>query len=242
MVDNIQSYRGRQHEFRTLAGMLALVIAGYLLFVWPQTENYEISDSRCNDLNSLWKEAYSKEFRFSDNWPSGKFKCLSPTSGMAQALHFLATTNFVQPEGQKFDFYQWVRKLNPVFEKGLMLNSAGLSDITEKRIALSTIILEKNNPVEIANVIIHEVRHLEEGFNSHVPCTRDWALTCDQRLNDDPFEGGAYNFNMVFLHHVRQFSDADDTSKRRARKLMQPIFEKRFNLISPKDREKYGLD
>ena len=161
---------------------------------------------------------------------------------MAQALHLLSTTSFSQPDGQEFDFVKWIKDQNPVFEKGLMLNSAGLSKISDKKITVSTIILEKNNPVEIANVIVHEVRHLEEGFNSHVPCTRDWTLRCDQRLEDNPLEGGAYNYNMVFLHHIRQFSDADEASKRRAKRLMQTIFEKRFNLINPKHRELYGVD
>ena len=102
-----------------------------------------------------------------------------------------------------------------------MFGSAGLSHFADGLLELNAQVLERNNPVEIANIIIHELRHLDQGFNSHVPCKRFPDSICDLRLEENPINGGAYNYNILFLHHLRQYSDADRQTKRRAKKLMQ---------------------
>ncbi|MEM9279194.1 MAG: hypothetical protein AAGA76_11525 [Pseudomonadota bacterium] len=219
------------------------MIGGYFVFIWPNIENFEISDAHGSELNRLWQEEYSRDFRFSDNWEKGSFNCLSQESGMVQGLHLLAKTNFHTPDDvEQIDFYKWVQNLDLEFDVRPMLRLAGRSEFATRHVFMNSIVLAENNPVEIANIIIHEARHIEEGFNSHVVCIKDTERLCDQRLEADPSTGGAYNYNVLFLHHIRQYSDASAQNKRRAKKLMQEIFDGRFNSVNPDDRTKYGLD
>jgi len=83
---------------------------------------------------------------------------------------------------------------------------------------------------------------LQEGFNSHVPCRISEHGFCDEALLTNPLDGGAYNYNFLLYHHIRQYSDASPANKRRAKRLMRETFEKRFNFKSADAAETYDLD
>lgn len=243
MIKRIQIFVRRYPELRTLFGMAVFIIAIYMLFVRPNTENYEISDQRCLELNSLWSQKYRAEFEFSEDFGNSDFECPSITSGIVQGLHLLETTRFHSQEGSSaLDFYSRIKAINPKFETRPMLNLGGSAVFESNQITLNLEILHKNVPIEIANILVHEARHLEEGFNSHVKCRLDRERLCDAQLEKDPSTGGAYNHNILFLHQILEYSNADRQTKNRAKKLMQNIFDTRFNAVNPGDREKFGID
>lgn len=132
----------------------------------------------------------------------------------------------------EFDFYAWARRVKPVFKKRDTLAFSGTANFADNSIDISTFKLNENDVVSIANIIVHELRHLEEGFNSHVPCARIANATCDMKLERNPFEGGAYNYNVAYLYRLIEYGDITRSQRFSARRLLELIFKERFNIIS----------
>lgn len=242
MVGNLNRQKANKSELQSLVIFFGILAIFYMVFVLPQIDDFQLSDQKCEELNRLWLTKYQDDFDFSAEWPIDEFDCLSEDSGMARALHFLDTLIIEPPEGEPaVDFYEWAKSLKPRFNKRIMRQFAGYSFLENNQIDLNAITLGQNNPVQIAGIIIHELRHLEEGYNSHVPCKNNPLLTCDALLEEQPQQGGAYNYNVYFYHQVRQFSNASSYEKKLARQLMQTTFDEKINSTSANDRQRYDV-
>ena len=227
-------------SFLIFLACLTIFLAGFSLYY---KDDFTLSDMECSELNDLWQTKYRKDFKFADTWKDGIFACKSQEARMAQAIYFLDTTKFVLPDGTTgFDFYTWLKKIDPQFGKKWMSNYAGMSIFESNQLNISIDMLIMGNPVAIAGIIIHEARHLEEGYNSHVACFNDKELRCDSRLEKNLNIGGAYSYNMYYYDHLRKYSDAGRGAKRIAKERMQYIFDHKFNSVGPKDRQIYDLD
>lgn len=243
MYDPLGRHKAQSKEMRSFLiflTCLAIFLGGFSLYY---KDDFVLNDKECAVLNHLWQTKYHKDFRFAGSWESGIFACKSQDARMAQAIYFLDTTKFVLPDGTTgIDFYAWLKKIDPQFGKKWMSNYAGMSVFEDNQLNISIDMLAQENPVIIAGIIVHEARHLEEGYNTHVACTNDTELTCDSRLEKNLNIGGAYSYNMYYYDHLRKYSNAGRAAKRIAKERMQYIFDHKFNSVDPKDRQKYDLD
>jgi len=242
MIGDLNRQRANKRELKSLLLFFATLAAIYVFFVVPKMEDFSLSAGECDELNHLWQAKYRTDFEFTD-WPVEEFDCLSEDSGMARALYFIDTLEIHAPDdATKIDFYEWAKGIKPHFNKRPMIALAGSSLFERNEITINSAILLKNNPVEIAGTLIHELRHLDEGYNSHVACAKNPAKACDARLEENPLSGGAYNYNFLFYHQVREFSNASAFEKKLARQLMQETFDEKFNDTPANARTRYDLD
>lgn len=242
MIGDLNRQRSNRREFKSLLLFFVTLAAIYVFFVMPKVNDFSLSERQCNTLNHLWQTKYRTDFEFTD-WPVKEFDCLSESSGMARALHFIDTLQIYPPDDEaKIDFYEWAKGIKPRFNKRPMVTLAGSSLFERNEITINSAILLKNNPVEIAGTLIHELRHLDEGYNSHVACAKSPTKACDARLEENPLSGGAYNYNFLFYHQVREFSNASAFEKKLARHLMQETFDEKFNATPANARTRYDLD
>ena len=243
MYDPLGRHKAQRKEMRSLLIFLiclAVFLAGFSLYY---KDEFTLGNKECAALNHLWQTKYHKDFRFADTWEDGTFTCKSQDARMAQALYSLDTTKFILPDGTAgFDFYAWLKKIDPQFGKKWMPDFAGMSIFEDNQLNISIDMLAQENPIAIAGIIIHEARHLEEGYNSHVACTNDTNLSCDSRLEKNLNVGGAYSYNMYYYDHLRKYSNASRAAKRVAKKRMQYIFDNKFNDVDEEDRQAYDLD
>jgi len=243
MFDPNARQNNARTELRSLVILAGVLVAIFVFFIRPETGDFGLSSDHCAELNRLWKTKYRRDFTFSAGWAADPFECNSPESGMARALKFIDELR-IRPQAGKesFDFYRWAVARKAVFSRELLFTRMGKTTFGGRQIALSDNVLAQNNTLEIASVIMHELRHLEEGRNSHVPCAHGRKGACDDKLEAAPRWGGAYNFNIYFLHQIRQNSNASPFHKRLARTQMQTIFDNRFNQIPSGAAEEYDLD
>ena len=236
-----QHNRSEMRTLLLLGGLLAVI---YLVFIRPEQLDLTISEGECSALNKLWQEKYQSEFRVADNWSADAFPCMSKQSGFVRALLFLDDLEIEQAAdggGGRVDFYDRLKRSGAVIERRLLFSQSGRTLFGQNTIVLGDITLDANDPVEIAGVLMHELRHLEQGVNTHVPCVREPRQSCDAQLLARPQDGGAYNFGFYFLHLVRQHSNASARDKRLAQRHMQKIFDGRFNTTPAGAREFYDL-
>ncbi|MEM8650480.1 MAG: hypothetical protein AAGF54_08130 [Pseudomonadota bacterium] len=228
-----------RREFRFL--VLSAIFLAALIWFLP-TSYFDLSREDCQKLQKLAEDEYFQEFQFDESWSFEDFTCNSHESAILNALQFLKTTQFQLPDEERdFDFYEWIKGRNPTFTKREILAFSGIARIEENRIEISTIKLDEADPVSIANILIHETRHLEEGFNSHVRCKKDPQKSCDVRLEEDPFDGGAYNYNVIYLHRLIEYGHVSRSERYSAEQLMALILENQFNHISPQSLAKYQV-
>jgi len=241
--DPLGRHKTQRKEIRSFLVFLACLVISLAGFSLYYKDEFALNDKECAALNHLWQIKYRKDFRFADTWEDGAFACKSQEARMAKAMYFIDTTKFVLPDGTAgFDFYAWLKKIDPQFGKKWMSNFAGISVFEDNQLNISIDKLMTDNPVAIVGIIIHEARHLEEGYNSHVACANDAKLNCDSRLEKNLNAGGAYSYNMYYYDHLRKYSDAGRRVKRIAKQRMQYIFDHKFNDVDAKDRQAYGLD
>lgn len=221
---------------------LLIYVICIAVFIWflPSGDS-ELSTQKCNELYKLGEEKYSKDFKFDETWNFAEFQCNSHEAAMLSALNFLETVKTNLPKDEiDFDFYQWARQVKPVFTKRRIIGFSGIAYYNENNIHISTLKLEENDVVSIANIIVHELRHLDMGVNSHVPCQRLQNATCDMVLEENVFDGGAYNYNVAYLHRLIAFSDISSAQSFSARRLLGLILENRINFIPTDQRQKYS--
>ena len=243
MYDPMAAHRGMKKELRGLGFFALALLTAYIVFVYPHTHDFETSDLQCSELNAFWIDKARKDFAFSPAWDEGTFDCPSKEAGMARALHFISRLDGpMEGKQPRQSFYEWAKDLKPVFNTRILYGLAGRARFDERAIDLSPLLLTKNNWINIAGVLIHELRHLEQGFNSHVPCTANADNVCDAKLGPDPAQGGAYSYNVLFFHHVRQSPATSAYEKRLARDELKTLIQKRFNTISPAARKRFGAD
>ena len=240
MTDHRARFNHNRSELRTLLVLGAFLAAVFIYFVQPERLDLTLSDSQCAELNQQWKVTFQKDFNFTDSWKRGEFECPSTHSGLARALLFLQELEIQGSE--EINFYQRLRQSSGKLHRDLLFSKAGRAIFADRRIIVNDLVLADNNPVQVAGVLLHEMRHLEEGANTHVPCKRDSAKICDAALLDQPQKGGAYNFNIYFLDLVRQRSNASDLHKKLARRDMQKIFDTHFNTLPEGAAKRYDLD
>jgi len=226
------------NELRFL--LICAIFLGSVIWFLPSTD-YELTQSECDKLIKLGNEKYRKDFEFDSSWDFEKPLCNSPEITVLNALYFLDTTVTLLPsDEQEFDFYDWAKQLKPILRRQDILAFSGVANFEENSIAISNHELEKTNPVSLSNIFIHELRHLEQGFNSHVPCVRHEQLTCDARLEENLFEGGAYNYNVAYLHRLISYSAITRSQKYSATNLLSNVLETKINAISNEARDKYA--
>ncbi len=243
MYDPNARLKAQKSEQRKMLLFFGFVAAFFLFFNWSEREDFTVSDAECEVLNHLWSDKYQQDFSFSDNWAAAPFECNSKQSGMVRALKFIDDLDGDAGEQtNQFSFYQWARSQKPVFNKQLLFSLMGRTLFADRTIIISDGALIENNPVAVAGILVHELRHLEQRFNSHVPCLSDPKITCDAKLEPEPETGGAYSFNMYFYHHIRQSANASRFEKKLARKQMQVIFDKRFNQVPAGSAQKFDLN
>ncbi|MEP1209291.1 MAG: hypothetical protein ABJM29_05665 [Rhizobiaceae bacterium] len=236
-----KSNRSELRNLLLLSGFLAVI---FYVFVQPERLDLTLSDDQCQQLNHQWQTKYQSDFTFSESWKRDEFDCPSVRSGLVRGLQFLDQLQ-IQPTagaGRGVDFYQRLQRQSPVLHRDLLFSRAGRARFDDRRVTLNDLVLADNNPLQVASILVHEMRHLEEGINTHVPCQRDRSMVCDAALIDDPQNGGAYNFNIYFLHLVRQHSNASAFHKKLAQRQMQTIFNNHFNQLPPDAAEKYQLE
>jgi len=243
MHDPLAAQKGARQELRSLLKFAVLLAAVFLVFVYPNTDDFSISETRCEQLNHFWKNELQQEFRFTDDWESGPFTCPSREADITRALQFISRMEVTMSGRQPaLTYYAWVKQQSVTFGRAILFGLAGRTDFEKRRIDVSPMILDKHNWVKIAGIIIHELRHLEQGVNTHVPCRKDPAKSCDMRLADKPSQGGAYSYNILFFDQVRNSAATTRYEKKLAEREMVSILESRFNVIGPEDFARYGLD
>ncbi|NKB53488.1 MAG: hypothetical protein GKR97_14920 [Rhizobiaceae bacterium] len=234
MYDPQARQKRNRSELRSLVLFIGTLLLVFVIFVQPVRFDLSVSNSQCQQLNKLWRDKYQTEFEYSKAWNRAEFECPSIVSGLVGALNFLENLDIQQsakPE-QGGDFYRRLKRQSPLLDHDLLFSHAGNTVFETRQITLNNIVLADNNPVQIAGILMHEMRHLEEGINTHVPCQREPEKSCDAVLLDGPEQGGAYNFNIYFLHLVRHYSNASELHRKLARREMQTIFDVRFNQMS----------
>ena len=219
--------------------MICVVFFGAVIWFLPSTD-FEPTQSQCDKLIKLGNEKYRKDFEFDNSWNFEKPLCNSPEIKVLNALHFLDTTVTLLPSAeQELDFYDWAKQLKPILRRQDILAFSGVANFEENSIAISNLELEKTNPVSLSNILIHELRHLDQGFNSHVPCLKLRNTTCDSRLEENLFEGGAYNYNVAYLHRLIAYSTISRGQVYSAENLLNKILETKINAISTEAMNKY---
>ncbi len=231
-----KSNRTTLRSLLLLGGFLAVI---FVVFVQPQRLDLSLSKAECETLNQDWQNQYQAGFTYSSTWSSGVFECPSAESGLVRALRFLQKLEFQAPH--EANFYQRLKRQSPVLDRDILFSRAGKASFEDRRITLNDRVLVDNDPVQIAGILLDEMRHLEEGKNTHVPCRREPSKMCDPSLLDDPQKGGAYNFNIYFLDLVRHHSNASTLHKKLARRDMQKIFETFFNSLPDNAAQRYQL-
>ena len=240
MTDHRARLNHNRSELRTLLLLGAFLAAVFVFFVQPERLDLTLSDAQCAALNQQWKTKFQEDFNFTNSWKREEFECPSTHSGLVRALQFLQELD-IQGSAE-INFYQRLRQGSGELHRDLLFSKAGRAIFSDRRIIVNDLVLVENNPVQIAGVLLHEMRHLEEGVNTHVPCKRDSTKICDAELLDQPQEGGAYNFNIYFLDLVRQRSNASEFHKKLARRDMQKILNAHFNKLPEGAAERYDLD
>lgn len=233
MSDSKNVQRQVKSEFRFLLWLAAVLGIGYLVFVYPHTNDFSISDSECRDLEAYWSESLQRKFQPGDGWKNvDPLTCPSVEASFAKAMRFIETVDLdIAGRAPAKTYFDWATDLKPVFGQAPLFGLAGRTRFEQRAIDISPILMDKANWVQIAGVIVHELRHLEQGINTHVPCVAETGMTCDRRLDLDPMRGDAYSYNILFLHQVRQSSIATSYEKKLAEREMQSIIDKRFNEI-----------
>lgn len=228
-------HRQVKSELRFLVFSAIALAVGYFVFVYPHTNDFGISDKECEELTRYWKSGAEREFQLGDGWKDfNALTCPSNKASLLKSIRFIERLELdIAGKEAAITYHQWAVNLKPLFAQSPLFGLAGRTRFDERIIDLSPILLEKANWVQIAGVIVHELRHLEQGINTHVPCRADSGLTCDRRLDLNPQTGDAYSYNMLFLHQVRLSSTATRYEKTLAKREMQRIFDVRFNQVDP---------
>ncbi|MEM9332218.1 MAG: hypothetical protein AAGA53_12895 [Pseudomonadota bacterium] len=243
MYDPLASQKGARQEVRFLLKLIVVLILGYWILVYPFTDDFDVSQAQCRELGEFWKSDVQSDFRFSDTWDFQKFACPSRESSFLRALHFIAKMkDTMHGRAAGKTYYAWAKQLSPQFDRQILFGLAGKTLFDARRIEISHIVLDQHNWVKTAGVIIHELRHLEQRKNTHVPCRSDPAKTCDARLQKDISTGGAYNYNIMFFHQVRTSEHTSRYEKRLAKKEMQTLIDTRFNVVNPEQYEFFQLE
>jgi len=235
----LKSNRSEVRALLLLAGFLILI---FVVFVQPERLDLTLSDAQCQQLNKQWQEKFVVDFAYSSTWKRDEFECPSVRSGLARGLQFLDELEVEDADARDVDFYQRLKRMSPLLDRDLLFSRAGKTTFEDSRITLNDLVLIDNNPLQVAGILIHELRHLEETKNTHVPCEREPSQSCDASLLTDPQNGGAYNFNIYFLDQVRQNSNASAFHKKLASREMQVIFNNRFNQMSENAPTRYQLE
>ncbi len=230
MFDSLGRVKAQKKELRSFllfCGFIALFL--YVLSPAHRTD-FSLSKAECVNLNQLWQTKYRNDFQFDDTWSFESFECGTADANMAHALFLIDTMGGEQNDGTKgFDFYAWMKQVNPVFSKRLIFGYSGISYFGPHQIDINVDKIRTSNPVELAGVVIHETRHLDQGYNSHVPCKTDSKNQCDMRLENDPLNGGAYSYNVAFYDQLRQDVNATRSIEYVASKLLKSTIEGKFN-------------
>ncbi len=227
-------------EVKTL---ISLALVSVVLFAWMDfrhVSHSEISNTRCSTLNDKWSRTYRRTLNFADGLDVTQFDCPSTISGIALGLEFLSETQFYATDGRpKVEFWEMLRDVNPVLGDRAGIRFTGRATYSKNRIDLGQAVLQRGDPAEIAGVLVHELRHLQEERNTHVPCRNEALATCDLRLEEDLLNGGAYNYTVLFYDRVLRASNASAQAKRSASRLLQGTLDNRFNAIRPELRNRY---
>lgn len=230
----------KQHNRQELKFLILCALFFGAVFWFLPSNDYELSQAECDELLNMGEKKYRVDFSFDSSWNFKSPKCNSPEAAILNALHFLDKTVIVLPSSEKnFDFYEWAKANKPTLQRQDILAFSARANFAEKRIDISNLELEKADPVKISNILVHELRHLEEGSNTHVPCERQRNATCDTRLEENLREGGAYNYNVLYLHRLIEYGSVSRSQRYSASILLTDVMEKRINAISKKAREKY---
>jgi len=219
--------------------LLCAIFFGVVFWFLPSNET-KLSEAECARLLALGEEKYRVDFNFDTSWNFEKPTCNSPETAILNALYFMDNTLAIIPSSeQEFDFYEWAKTVSPTLQRQDILAFSAKANFAEKRIDISNLELDKADPIAISNILVHELRHLEEGRNTHVPCLGLRNTTCDPRLEEDLFDGGAYNYNVAYLHRLIEYGAITRSQKYSATNQLNDILENRINFISDKARSKY---
>ncbi|KAB7613921.1 hypothetical protein F9L33_11220 [Amylibacter sp. SFDW26] len=226
MFDSLGRIKAQRKELRSFVlffGFIALLL--YILSPARNTD-FNLSKGECAELNMLWQSKYQNDFQFDETWSFELFECETAKAKLAHAI-FLIDRMTVEPE--KFDFYDWMKRVNPIFSQRLMFGYSGISYFEAHQVDINIDKLRTSNPVEIAGVLIHETRHLEQGYNSHIPCSVDEKRQCDLRLEADLLTGGAYSYDTAFYDQLIKDTKSTRSVKYAASKLLQSNLDTKFN-------------
>lgn len=225
-------------ELRSL--ILFFAFLGAVIYWFVPSSDGNLSAAECDMLNARYKTQYSKQFIFDTSWDFENFECNSPESAMVKALHFIETTKFDLPGTEvPFDFFKWAVTIKPVFSSSIRLTGSAFAYYADRRIDISSLQLEGNNPVGVSTILIHELRHLDEGADRHVPCTDKPTTGCDAKLSKNLLEGGSYNYNVMHLHRLLTYADLTGFQRHTAKILLKRILETKINRLTLEDRNRY---
>lgn len=241
MYDPAARRKGVKNELKTLVLLAVAVSLIYVTAVRPHENDFDISRHQCGELNRHWQEKYRHDFIFASLSIADTFDCLSEQSGLAQALRLFEKLGEGAPSDAPFDFYNWVKDVRPSLQNTPLLFQIGRTNFERRMVMLDSELLKSNNTIQIAAALVHETRHVEEGFNSHVPCLDDISeqLRCDDVLEADLTKGGAYNYTVLFLERAIRSAHTTSRQKRRARRLLMTLLDHRFNRVSETLRTRY---
>ena len=235
MFDSLGRVKAQKKELRSFllfCGFIALFL--YVLSPAHRTD-FSLSSGECAELNVLWQSKYQNDFKFDETLRFDTFEC---ETSNARLVHAIFMIDKMATEAESFDFYDWMKRVNPTVSQRLMFGYSGVSYFKKHQIDINIDKLRTSNPVEIAGILIHETRHIEQGYNSHVPCRTDQTRQCDVRLEADPLAGGAYSYDALFYNQIMKDANSTRSMKYAASKLLKSTFETKFNESVTKDRFK----
>lgn len=240
MSDHAARKRAQNGNLKTVLGLGLACAALFFWLDYRDIRHDEISPRRCAELNWLWNETLRPRFEFRGVLNVETFDCPSQVSGLVRGLAvFYETEFYLNGEAPALELQQWLMRLAPAFGNSPSARFAGSTNYAANQINLNPAILLRGDAVEVAGIIVHEARHLEEGRNTHVPCVSDMRLTCDPRLEENLLQGGPYNYNILLYHMIDRHSDADGQKRRSAKRLLETTLNSRFNSVAAPLRSKY---
>lgn len=207
----------------------------------------------CAKLNQLWKTKYFDDFGIQD-WKKDTFKCPSEEANVAGTFYLLDTLDIIDKNGNEVvDYYgEFARKIDLTFR-----NPVPYSQATDGILLVGSDLYGGNAHYAGANVLVHETRHLEKGYDpDHLRCTHGFnkglePAQCDEywcgegkKLNaahssycDKSKGGSGYNLGLRYYLDLYHYTYGHSLTKKELRYAIRHVLDNRFNHVSKSQRQ-----
>lgn len=205
------------------SGRLRLVVMAAALVLC----GYAAADPTCAELNSLWSDRYHRELKVEG--PIEPFQCPSKTSILALAMYDLYSADsnqgFYRTATNRYTSTRFTGKCaGGVLALTLPSGALSLCDLYFEMV-----------PEKRASTLFHEAGHARKTDPNHVACEHgDTAgtIACDDSLTGNYDTGSGYNWEVIYLYHVKNNPQASDMTRWVSDGHLKFLLNNRFNRIS----------